>query len=70
MELIPRPCFGTLQEFAFLNPETLDGELPIVMDFLNRCPVGSLPIKSYILVKQFLARHAEPTRYANYRACV
>ncbi|MGP5371093.1 hypothetical protein ACTXN4_27020 [Pseudomonas helleri] len=70
MELIPRPCFGTLQEFAFLKPETLDGELPIVMDFLNRCPVSSLPIKSYILVKQFLTRHAEPTRYANYRVYV
>lgn len=69
MELIPRPCFGTLHQFALLTPETLNGELPIVMDFLNRCPASSQPIKSYILVKQFLNRHAEPTRYANYRAC-
>lgn len=70
MELIPRPCFGTLQEFALLKPETLDSELPVVIDFLNRCPVSSRPVESYSLVKQFLTRHAEPTRYANYRACV
>ena len=69
MESIPRPCFETLKDFALLDPDTLDGELPVVQDFLNRCPVSSLPIKSYMLVKQFLIKHAEPTRYANYRTC-
>lgn len=69
MELTPRPCFGTQREFELLDPDTLDGELPIVMDFLNHCPISSLPIQSYMLVKRFLAQHAEPTRYANYRTC-
>lgn len=70
MESIPRPCFETLQEFSLLDPETLDGELSVIQRFLNRCPTSSLPTKSYLLVKQFLIKHAEPTRYSNYRSCI
>ncbi|MDN7139908.1 hypothetical protein KC131_04565 [Pseudomonas sp. JQ170] len=67
MESISRPCFETLQEFERLDPDTFDGELPVVKEYLNRCPASSLPTKSYLLVKQFLIEHAESTRYSNYR---
>lgn len=70
MESNPRPCFETLQEFSLLDPDTLDSELSVILRFLNRCPTSSLPTKSYLLVKQFLIKHAEPTRYSNYRSCI
>lgn len=69
MEIIPRPCFETLTDFKRLDPDTLDHELSVVVDFLGICPPGSQPVESYLLVKQFLANHAEPTRYNNYRTC-
>ncbi|VVP48467.1 hypothetical protein PS838_05222 [Pseudomonas fluorescens] len=70
MAPIPRPCFETLQEFSLLDPDTLDGELSVIQRFFNLCPTSSLPTKSYLLVKQFLIKHAEPTRYSNYRSCI
>ncbi|QXW42671.1 hypothetical protein [Pseudomonas amygdali] len=69
MEIIPRPCFETLTNFKRLDSDTLDHELSVVVDFLGICPPGSQPVESYLLVKQFLANHAEPTRYNNYRTC-
>ncbi|NVZ19634.1 hypothetical protein HX794_08275 [Pseudomonas costantinii] len=67
MESMPRPCFEALEEFSRLDPDTLDDELPVIQRFLNNCPASSLPTKSYLLVKQFLIKHAESTRYSNYR---
>ena len=67
MESMPRPCFEPLEEFSRLDPYTLNDELPVIQRFLNRCPASSLPIKSYLLVKQYLIKHAESTRYSNYR---
>lgn len=66
MDSIPRPCFETLQDFSLLDPDNLDGELSVIQGFLNQCPASSLPTKSYLLVKQFLIKHTEPTRYSNY----
>jgi len=70
MESIPRPCFETLKEFSQLDPDSFDGELSVIKHFLNQCPASSLPTKSYLLVKQFLVKHTEPTRYSNYRSCI
>ena len=70
MGSIPRPCFETLKEFAKLDPDSVDGELSVIQDFLNQCPASSLSTKSYLLVKQFLIKHTEPTRYTNYRSCI
>ncbi|MBT9263847.1 hypothetical protein KKQ10_03110 [Pseudomonas sp. MG-9] len=67
MESMPRPCFEALEEFSRLDPDTLDDELPVIQRFLNNCPGCSLPTRSYLLVKQFLIKHAESTRYSNYR---
>jgi hypothetical protein len=67
MESMPRPCFEALEEFSRLDPDTLDGELPVIQRFLNSCPASSMPTKSYVLVKQFLIKHAKSTRYSNYR---
>ncbi|MFR0713574.1 hypothetical protein ACLUS7_00810 [Enterobacterales bacterium BD_CKDN230030183-1A_HGKHYDSX7] len=65
-----RPCFETLEHFSRLDPDSLNGELPIIRDFLEQCPVEAQPIESYQIVKQFLLGHSVPTRYANYRSCI
>ena len=70
MELTPRPCFETLKNFSLLDSDTTHFELSVILDFLNRCPASSTAVESYVLVKQYLIRHAEPSRYQNYRTSI